>query len=234
MFFILIISANAQKTAFEPIDHSYIYDVRDDGSVRCTWATDIIPKEPSFVYTFSFRGGSTKDYQAEDSLGQFLDVDVNEAEGGRTISLLLAGHMVDKPYQFNLSFTWDGLIQRNGERNTLYTSVNVGEPQAAAIIVVPPQGARIGTSVVTRGNESEPFQRATVLGRDALVWRTNDTGNQTEMMFRANFNYYNAQMYLNDNLYKILLGIAVLIVAALLLGYRRKLPGMLSRIKAHI
>jgi hypothetical protein len=159
---------------------------------------------------------------------------VNEAEGARTISLLLAGHMIDRPYQFNLSFTWNGLIQRIGDRNTLYTSVDVGEPQAAAIIVVPPQGARIGTSVVTKANESEPFQREMVLGRDALVWRTNNTGNQTEIVFRANFNYYNAQIYLNDNLYKILMGVAVLIVAALLLGYRKKLPMLLVRIKGHI
>lgn len=230
----LLISASAEKTAFEPVDHGYIYDVLDDGSVRCTWSTTIIPKEPSFIYTFSFRGGSTKDYQAEDSLGQILDADVNEAESARTVSLLLAGHMIDRPYQFNLSFTWNGLLQRVGDRNTLYTSVDVGEPQAAAIVVVPPEGARIGTSVVTKGNESEPFQRERVQGRDSLIWRTNNTGNQTEVVFRANFNYYNAQMYLNDNLYKILLGVAVLIVAALLLGYRKRLPALLTSIKGHI
>jgi hypothetical protein len=236
LFIFLIISTpiDAEKIAFLPVDHTYIYDVLDDGSVRCSWSTTIIPQEPSILYTFSFRGGKTKDYQAEDSLGQLLDVDVNEAEGQRTISLLLAGYMVDKPYKFNLNFTWDELMQRNGDRNTLYTSVDVGEPQAATIIVRLPEGARIGTSVVTEGNSSEPFRKETILDRNALVWQTNNTGNNTEISFRANFNYYNAQMSLSDNFYKILLGAAFAITAALLLGYRKKLPRWASNIKEHI
>jgi hypothetical protein len=225
---------DAEKIAFLPVDHTYIYDVLDDGSVRCSWSTTIIPKEASILYTFSFRGGKTKDYQAEDSLGQLLDADVNEAEGQRTISLLLAGYLVDKPYKFNLNFTWNELMQRNGDRNTLYTSVDVGEPQAATIIVMPPEGARIGTSVVTKGNSSEPFQKETILDRNALVWQTNNTGNNTEISFRANFNYYNARMSLSDNFYKIVLGAAFAITAALLLGYRKKLPEWASRIKEHI
>jgi hypothetical protein len=225
---------NAQKIAFLPVDHTYIYDVLDDGSVRCAWSTAIIPLEPSILYTFSFRGGKTKDYQAEDSLGQLLDADVNEAEGQRTISLLLAGYMVNQPYKFNLSFTWNELMQRNGDRNTLYTSVDVGEPQATTIIVMLPEGARIGTSMVTRGNLSEPFQTKTILDRKDLVWQTNNTGNNTEIAFRANFNYYNAQMSLSDNFYKIVLGVAIAVIAALLLGYRKKLPGWASTIKEHI
>ena len=234
IFLITSTPIDAEKIAFLPVDHTYIYDVLDDGSVRCSWSTTIIPQEPSILYTFSFRGGKTKDYQAEDSLGQLLDVDVNEAEGQRTISLLLAGYLVDKPYKFDLNFTWNELMQRNGDRNTLYTSVDVGEPQAATIIVMPPEGARIGTSVVTKGNSSEPFQKETILDRNALVWQTNNTGNNTEISFRANFNYYNAQMSLSDNFYKIVLGAAFAITAALLLGYRKKLPEWASRIKEHI
>ncbi len=41
-------------------------------------------------------------------------------------------------------------------------------------------------------------------------------------------------MSLMDNLSKILIGLAILIAAALLLGYRKKLPGMASKIKDHI
>jgi hypothetical protein len=234
IFLITSTPIDAEKIAFLPVNHTYIYDVQEDGSVRCAWSTTIIPKEASILYTFSFRGGKTKDYQAEDSLGQLLDVDVNEAEGQRTISLLLAGYLVDKPYKFDLNFTWNELMQRNGDRNTLYTSVDVGEPQAATIIVMPPEGARIGTSVVTKGNSSEPFQKETILDRNALVWQTNNTGNNTEISFRANFNYYNAQMSLSDNFYKIVLGAAFAITAALLLGYRKKLPEWASRIKEHI
>ncbi len=223
-----------QKVAFEPIDHTYIYDIKDDGSVRCTWSTTIIPKEPTIIYTFSFRGGKTENYQAEDSLGQMIDPDVNEENGQRTISLLLAGYPIDNPYKFNLSFDWDGLLMRNGGRHTLYTSVNVGEPQAAEIIVIPPQSSRIGTSVITRGNSSEPFQKETIENKDALVWSSENTGNNTEIVFRANYNYYSTTMQVTDNLYKILIGLAIVIAAALLLGYRRKLPRMASKIKEHI
>jgi hypothetical protein len=47
-------------------------------------------------------------------LGQIIDADVHEENGQRTISLLLAGYPLDEPYQFNLSFDWDGLLTRNG------------------------------------------------------------------------------------------------------------------------
>lgn len=227
-------TASPQKIAFDPVDHAYIYDINDDGSVRCTWSTTIIPKEPSILYTFSFRGGETKDYKAEDSLGQLIDADVNEASGERTISMLLAGYQVGKPYKFNLSFTWNGLLSRNGERNTLYTSVNVGEPQGANVIVIPPKDARIGTSVVTKGNSTDPFKRVLISGRDALLWSAANTGNETEIVFRANYNYYNAAMSITDNLFKIGAGALIIVVAAILLGYRKKLPELASKIKEHI
>jgi Sec-independent protein translocase protein TatA len=41
-------------------------------------------------------------------------------------------------------------------------------------------------------------------------------------------------MSLMDNLSKILIALAIIIAAALLLGYRKKLPGMASKIKEHI
>jgi hypothetical protein len=110
----------------------------------------------------------------------------------------------------------------------------VGEPQGAGIVVIPPQDSRIGTSVITKGNASEPFQREMLNNRNALVWRSDNTGNDTEIIFRANYNYYSASMSLMDNLYKILIALAIIIAAALLLGYRKKLPGMASRIKEHI
>jgi hypothetical protein len=225
---------DAQKVGFLPVDHAYIYDINDDGSVKCTWSTTIMPQEPSILYTFFFHGGKTSDYKAWDSLGQQIDVDVNEAEGSRNIILPLEGYEVNQPYSFNMSFTWNEIMQRKGDRNTLYTSVNVGEPQAASIIVILPKGASIGTSVVAKGNSSELFQRTTIFDRDALEWRTNNTGNETEMVFRANFNYHNTKMYLNDNLNSILLGITVVVVAAVLLGYRKRLPVWLSNIKEHI
>lgn len=227
-------TASPQKIAFEPINHTYVYDINGDGSVRCTWGTTIIPKEPSILYTFSFRGGETKDYKADDSLGQAIDADVNEANGERTISMLLAGYEVGKPYRFNLSFTWNGLLTRSGDRNTLYTSVNVGEPQGASVIVIPPGDARFGTSVVTKGNTTDTFKRAIITGRNALIWSAANTGNETEVVFRANYNYYDAAMSLSDNLFKIGAGALIIVVAALLLGYRKKLPGVASKIKERI
>ncbi len=235
---LLCMSAAGQTSnetiAFEPIDHTYIYDVNDDGSVRCTWSTTIVPKEPTILYTYSFRGGETNNYQAEDSLGQILDADVNEANGQREIALMLAGYPLNEPYQFNLSFDWSGLLTRNGDRHTLYTSVDVGEPQAAGIIVIPPMDSRIGTSIITKGNSSEPFQRETLSSRNALVWHSDNTGNDTEIVFRANFNYYNAYLSMMDNLNKFIIGLMIIIAAALLLGYRKKLPGVASKIKEHI
>jgi hypothetical protein len=227
-------ASSAQNVTFKPVDHSYIYDINGDGSVRCTWSTTIVPMKPSVLYTFSFRGGETKDYQAEDSLGQAIDVDVNEANGERAISLLLSGFTVGRPYKFNLSFTWNGLLTRIGDRNTLYSSVDVGEPQGASIIVIPPKDAKLGTSVITKGNTTEPFRREIVSDRNALVWNATNTGNDTEVVFRANYNYYTEAMSLSDNMWKIVSGIIIVVVAALLLGYRKRLPQMASKIKDRI
>jgi hypothetical protein len=63
LIFICMVAAGQttdEKIAFVPVDHTYIYDVNDDGSVRCTWSTTIIPKEPTILYTYSFRGGRRK------------------------------------------------------------------------------------------------------------------------------------------------------------------------------
>jgi len=224
----------AQDVAFDPVNHSYIYDIKDDDQVRCTWSTTLIPRQPSILYTFSFRGGETGNYAGEDSLGQVIDADVNEQGGQRTISLLLSGYPLNQPYNFNLSFDWDGLMMRNGDRHTLYTSVNVGEPQAAKIVVIPPEGSRMGTSVVTVGNASEPFSKQTIMGRDSLVWSTDRTGNETDIIFRANYNFYSARMSLMDNIYRIGIGLAIIVAAALLLGYRKKLPQVASKIKERV
>jgi hypothetical protein len=227
-------TASDQTGAWRSVEHDYIYDIQADGSVRCTWATTIIPQDPTILYTISFRGGETRDYQAVDSLSQVLDADVNEQNGQRTISLLLAGYKTGEPYSFNLSFTWNGLLSRAGDRYTLFTSVNVGEPQAAEIVVVPPSGSRLGTSMVTLGNITAPFRRELASGRDALLWRTENTGNQTEVVFRASFYYSSPFISLVDNLRQILLGLIVILAAALLLGYRRRIPAWASRIKERI
>jgi hypothetical protein len=71
-------------------------------------------------------------------------------------------------------------------------------------------------------------------GRDALAWRTENTGNQTEVVFRASFYYYSPLISLMDNLYQILLGLIVILAASLLLGYRRRIPAWASRIKERI
>jgi len=226
--------AAGQTAAWTALEHDYIYDIKSDGSVRCTWGTAIIPRDPTILYTISFRGGETRDYQAEDSLGQILDADVNEKEGQRTISIFLSGYKTGEPYSFNLSFTWNGLLSRTGDRYTLFTSVNVGEPQGARIVVIPPPGSRLGTSLVTQGNATSPFSRKVALGRDALLWYTENTGNQTEVVFRASYYYSSPWISLTDNLRQILLGLLVIAVAALLLGYRRRIPSWASRIKERI
>jgi hypothetical protein len=231
IFLISIILADAQKTAFESIDHKYIYDIQESGLVKCTWSTTIIPKETTILYNISFRGGKTKDYSAIDSLGKAIDVDVNEGEGQRIVYLMLDNLNLNQPYQFNLSFLWEGLMTRTEERHTLYTSVNVGEPQSAKIVVITPMGSKLGTSVVTRGKLSEPFRRAVVFDRPALVWNVTNTGNETTITFRANFNYYNAMMRFTDSLPMILIGAFILLVGALLLGYRKRLPGLAAWIK---
>jgi hypothetical protein len=231
IFIAAIIPADAQKIAFDPIDHTYIYDVMDDGSVKCIWSTTILPKAPNILYTISFRGGETRDYQAMDSLGNELDVNVDEENGQRAVSLLLLNSEIGRPYQFNLSFIWNGLLTRKESKHTIYTSVNIGEPQSTKIVVIPPKGAKIGTSVVNRYNLSEPFEREVISGRDALVWSTPNSGNQTEIPFRANFNYYDIQLSFKDNLPKIVCGALIAVIVALLLGYRKRLPGILSKTK---
>jgi len=231
IFVAAMIVADAQKIAFDPIDHTYIYDVLDDGSVKCIWSTTILPKEQNILYTVSFRGGETKDYQATDSLGKEVDIDVNEEDSQRLISLILYNQEIGQPYQFNLSFIWSGLAARKESKHTIYTSVDLGEPQSAKIVVIPPKGAKLGASVVMRNNLSEPFRKEMISGREALVWSAQDSGNDTEIPFRANFNYYNLQLSFKDNMPKILTGGLIIIIAALLLGYRRRLPGIASRIK---
>lgn len=223
--------ADAQNTAFDPIDHTYIYDVLDDGSVKCIWSTTIIPKAQNILYTINFRGGETRDYQATDSLGNELDVNVDEEDGQRVVSVLLYNYEVSQPYQFNLSFIWSGLTTRKESKHTIYTSVDLGEPQSAKIVVIPPTGAKLGLSVVARNNLSEPFKREKISGREALVWSVQNSGNDTEIPFRATFDYYNLQLSLKDNLPKILTGGLIIVIAALLLGYRRRLPGIASKTK---
>jgi hypothetical protein len=100
-----MIPADAQKLAFEPIDHTYIYEVLDDGSVKCIWSTTILPKEPNILYPVSFRGGETKDYHAIDSLGKEVDIDVKK----RMVRNLSTFIIVNQQYQFGLSFIWNGL-----------------------------------------------------------------------------------------------------------------------------
>lgn len=226
--------AAQQQPAFEPVDHTYIYDIQEDGSVKCTWSTTILPREPSIFYTFSYRGGETWDYEAFDSMGQEIDVDVMEEAGQRSISLLLIGYEVNTPYQFNVSFFWDGLLTRKTDRYTLYTSVNVGEPQAAKIVVITPKGAKIGTSSLSRGNLTEIFEREVIADRTTLTWQTPNTGNETEIFLRANYRYYNALLSIQDNLIKIVIGAAIVIIAALLLGYRKRLAGVVTEIKKKV
>jgi hypothetical protein len=196
--------AGAQETAFDPIDHTYVYDIQENGSVRCTWSITLLPKEESILYTYAFRGGETQGYEAEDSLGQHLDVDVNEQDsewgGQKTVSLLLSNYTAGEPYQFNLSFTWDGPLSSNGDRQTLYTNVNVGEPQAAGIIVILPQGSEMGISYLIVGNSTQQFQKTAISGRDALLWRTNNTGNDTEIILGADFDYNSDLMKSRNNM----------------------------------
>ena len=227
-------AAAQQQPAFEPVDHTYVYDIQEDGSVKCIWSTTILPREPTILYTFTFRGGETWDYEGFDSMGQEIDVDVIEEYGQRSISLFLVGYEVNKPYQFNVSFFWDGLLTRKTDRHTLYTSVNVGEPQSAKIVVIPPKGAKIGTSTLSRGNLTEIFERETIAGRTTLTWQTQDTGNETEIFLRANYRYYPALLSIRDNLTKIVIGVAIVIIAALLLGYRKRLAGVVSEIKKRV
>ncbi len=226
--------AAQQQPTFDPVDRTFIYDVQGDGSTKCTWSTTILPRESSVLYTFNFRGGETRDFVAFDSRGQELDVDVTEERGQRTVTLFLAGYEVNKPYLFNVSFFWSGLLTRKTDRHTLFTSVDVGEPQSAKIVVIHPKGAKVGVSTISRGNLTEAFERETIADRTTLTWQTPDTGNETEIFIRANYRYYNAQLSIRDNLTKIVIGAAIVIVAALLLGYRKRLSGVISEIKKKV
>jgi hypothetical protein len=223
-----------QQVGFDPVDHTYIYDIHTDGSVQCTWATTIIPRESSLLYSYTFYGGEAREFTAADSLGQELEVDVNEVGAERTINLLLLGYERNVPYQFNLTFLWDGLLTRTGDRHTLYTSVNVGDPQSAKIIVIPPPGATIGVSSITRGNLTEVFDRAVAADRTILTWQTPNTGNETEIFIRANYRYSNPMFTLLDNLTTIAIGAAIVVIVALLLGYRKRLAGVLSKLKEKV
>jgi hypothetical protein len=230
----LVSTVAAQQPAFEPVDRTFIYDVQGDGSTKCTWSTTILPRESSILYTFSFRGGETRDFVAFDSRGQELDVDVYEEGGQRTVTLFLAGYEVNKPYLFNVSFFWSGLLTRKTDRYSLFTSVDVGDPQSAKIIVIQPKGAKVGVSTISRGNLTEAFEREVISDRTTLTWQTPNTGNKTEIFIRANYRYYNALLSLQDNLTKIVIGAAIVIVAALLLGYRKRLAGVISEIKKRV
>jgi hypothetical protein len=231
---IVVAQQQQEQAAFDPVDHTYIYDIFTDGSVKCTWATTIIPRESSLLYTYNFFGGQAQEFAASDSLGQELEVDVNEVGGERTITLLLAGYERNVPYQFNLSFLWDGLLSRTGDRHTLYTSVNVGEPQSAKIVVITPPGATIGMSTIALGNLTEVFDRTVAADRTVLTWQTPNTGNETEVVIRVNYRYYSPTLTLLDNLAMIIGGAAIVIVAALLLGYRKRLAGMISKLKEKV
>ncbi|MGC9445086.1 MAG: hypothetical protein ACP5E9_09215 [Candidatus Methanospirareceae archaeon] len=228
------VAAQQQSVGFEPVDHTYIYDINTDGSTQCTWSTTIIPRESSLLYTYTFRGGEASEYAACDSLGQELEVDVSEVGAERTINVLLLGYERNVPYQFNLSFLWTGLLLREGDRHTLYTSVDVGEPQSAKIVVIPPPGATTGLSSVTRGDLTEVFDRSVAADRTVLTWQTPNTGNETEIIIRANYRYYNPTYTLLDNLTKIVIGAAIVVVAALLLGYRKRLSGVFSKLKEKV
>jgi uncharacterized protein YpmB len=210
------------QSAFEPLGHTYIYDVGGDGNVRCTWETTILPLQPNILYSYTSRGGDISDVKAIDSLGQELDVDVEEQNGQRTAQLLLTGYILNEAYAFNFSFTWSGLLTRKNDRHTLFTSVNVGDPQPAKIIVILPKDAKLGTSTISRGNISEVFEKELILGRDALVWQVANTGNETQILFNVRFKYYSTLLQIQDNLSMIVAVIVIVIVGALLLGYRKR------------
>jgi hypothetical protein len=88
--------------------------------------------------------------------------------------------------------------------------VDVGEPQSAKIVVIPQKGAKVGVSTISRGNLTEVFERETSADRATLTWQTPDTGNETEIFIRANYRYYNV------------------------LGYRKRLSGVISEIKKRV
>lgn len=221
----------AQDMNFEAKEYNYTYDIQNDESTKCTWSPSIVPLKTSFFYSYNFNGGATQDYEINDSLNQIIQPDVMDQNGQRTVTILLAGFRTGDPYRFNFSFAWDGLIERNGVRHTLYTSVDTGVPQAAKLTVLLPEGAKLGPSMVTTNGMTEPFKNQFVRGRYVLTWETAFTGNDTVIPFRVNYNYYDSRLYLIDNLPYILLSVLILILGALLLGYRKRLPGMRSKLK---
>jgi len=220
------------QQAFEPLGHTYIYDVGGDGNVKCTWETTIIPLQPSILYSYTFRGGAISDVKAIDSLGQELDVDVEELDGQRTANLFLFGYEQNEAYTFNFSFAWSGLLTRKNDRHTLFTSVNVGDPQSAEIIVILPKDAKIGASTISWGNITEVFEKELILERDALVWQVANTGNETAILFTVNFKHYSALLWIQDNLSMIIAVTVIVIIGALLLGYWKRLwPSIAKALK---
>jgi len=202
--------------------HTYIYDVGGDGNVKCTWETTIIPLQSSILYSYTFRGGAISDVNAIDSLGQELDVDLEELDGQRTASLFLIGYEQNEAYSFNFSFAWRGLLTRKGDRHTLFTSVNVGDPQSAKVIVILPKDAKLGASTISRGNITEVFEKELILGRDTLVWQVANTGNETAILFTVNFKHYSALLWIQDNLFMITAVIVIVVIGAFLLGYWKR------------
>jgi hypothetical protein len=222
------------QQAFEPLGHRYIYDVGGDGNVKCTWETTIIPLQPSILYSFTFRGGTVSDTGAIDSLGQELDVDVEELDGQRTVNLFLFGYEQNEAYTFNFSFAWSGMLTRKGDRHTLFTSVNVGDPQSASIIVILPDEARLGASTISRGNITEFFEKELISGRDALVWQVTNTGNETAIVFSVNFRHYSALLWMQDNLIMIIAVAVIVFIGALLLGYWKRRWSVISKARKFI
>ncbi|RLG40765.1 MAG: hypothetical protein DRO05_05545 [Thermoproteota archaeon] len=223
----LILPVSAQP-AFEPVGHMYIYEINPDGSVLCTWETTLIPKSNVFLYSFSFRGGEIDEVRAFDSLGQELDMEVEKTGEQVTMTLMLSGFELDKPYSFNLSFRWEGLITRRGEKHVLFTSVDVGDPQAAKIVVVLPEGSKAGISTLTRGNQTDLFQIARIGQRTALIWEVENTGEDTQIYFRVSYRYYSAALWVRDHLLTLIGVFLSIIVAGILLGYRSRVKGSIS------
>jgi hypothetical protein len=222
------------QSAFEPIGHAYIYDIGSDGNVRCTWETTIIPLQPSIVYSYTFRGGNIGDVKGIDSLGQELDVNVEEQDGQRSAQLFLTGYKLNETYTFNFSFSWSGLLTRKDDRHTLFTSVNVGDPQQAKIIVILPKDATLGTSTITRGNITEAFEKELIYERDALVWHVADTGNETQILFTMNYKYYSILLWIQDNLLIIIASTVIVIIGALLLGYWKRWRQLISKASKYL
>jgi uncharacterized protein YpmB len=221
-------TARAQQ-AFVPQGHTYIYDIGGDGNVKCTWETTIIPLQYGILYSYTFRGGEISDVKASDVLGQELDVNVEEQDGQRTAQLFLSGYTLNEVYSFNFSFTWSGLLTRKNDRHTLFTSVNVGDPQQAKILVILPKDAKLSSRSVSWGNVTADFVREMISGRDALVWEVADTGNDTQIFFTVNFKFYSTLFWIQDNLLIIIVVIVIVVVGAILLGYGKRWRPLISR-----